>query len=158
FIAAILYSINVWKTAGSCSRYAIAKCFILSSSLWLLLTIGIGLLLAVNRAFPFFDKNHLGLLKLHPLAGPPCRFLQLITGVSIKLVPMFLLGKSKKDTLLRAALILQNAGLVLFLTDGYFFGIGSRTLLYAALLIAGISCWILYIADVYRRRVKKKTD
>jgi len=158
FIAALLYSINVWKTARSCDRYAIAKCFILSSSLWLLLTIGIGLLLAVNLAFPFFDKSHLEILKLHAHAGLAGWFLQLITGVSIKLVPMFLLGKSQKDKLLRAALILQNAGLILFLTDGYFFGISIRTLLYATLLIAGIICWMLYIADVYRRRVKKKTD
>ena len=158
FIAAVLYSVNVWKTARSCDRYAIAKCFILSSSLWLLLTIGIGLLLAVNLAFPFFDKNHLEILKLHAHAGLAGWFLQLITGVSIKLVPMFLLGKSQKDKLLRAALILQNAGLILFLTDGYFFGISIRTLLYATLLIAGIICWMLYIADVYRRRVKKKTD
>jgi len=158
FLAAVLYSVNVWKTARSCDRYAIAKCFILSSSLWFLLTIGIGLLLAVNLAFPFFDKSHLEILKLHAHAGLAGWFLQLITGVSIKLVPMFLLGKSQKDKLLRAALILQNAGLILFLTDGYFFGISIRTLLYAALLIAGIICWMLYIADVYRRRVKKKTD
>src|SRR5690606_7801665 len=75
-----------------------------------------------------------------------------------KLIPMFLLGKSKKTRLLYAALILQNVGLILFLADGYFNPIGLRTLLYGLLVAAGTVCWLLYIIDAYKHRARKKID
>src|SRR5690606_25225545 len=72
---------------------------------------------------------------------------------------MFLLGKSDKEKLLYAACVLQNAGLFMFLGDGYFFGIHSfRALLYAVIGIAGILCWLLYLHDAFRHRVRKKVD
>ena len=157
-IASLLYLINVLFTSRICSRYSLQKLYIISSALWLLLTVVVGLLLAINLGYPFFQKNHLDILKLHAHAGLAGWFLQLITGVSSKLVPMFLLGKSDKENLLKYAFILQNAGLALFLADGYFLGISNRALIYAALVLAGIICWLLYLRDAYIKRVRKKTD
>ena len=72
---------------------------------------------------------------------------------------MFLLGKSVKEKLLHYACILQNAGLLLFLLDGYFSGIHPfRALLYAIIAIAGIVCWLLYLYDAFRHRVRKSID
>jgi len=157
-IASLLYLLNAWKTAGSCKKYSVQKCFIISSAIWLVVTASVGLLLAVNLRYPFIKGSHLEILKLHAHAGLAGWFLQLIAGVSTKLVPMFLLGKSDKEKLLRWSFLLQNTGLVAFILDGYFNGITWRVFLYEGMVIAGVIAWLIYLTDVYRNRVKKKMD
>lgn len=157
-IAAFLYFLNVLKTSNVLQNYSLQKLFVVSSATWLLFTITLGLLLAINLSFPFFTKNHLEILKLHAHAGLAGWFLQLIAGISIKLVPMFLLGKSQKNYLLQWSFILQNLGLILFLTDGYFFGLSNRSLWYAGIVGIGTITWLLYLQDVYKNRLKKKID
>jgi len=158
-LATLMYAINVIGTSRICSRYSIQRLFIVTSACWLLFTVVVGLLLAINLSFPFFSKNHLDILKLHAHAGLAGWFLLLIVGVSTKLVPMFLLGKSDKNKLLMAAFLLQNTGLIAFLADGYFgAGHSMRIGLYALLILAGVICWLRYLADAFRNRVRKKTD
>lgn len=158
FVAAILFLCNVLKTASGGKPFNIQKLFVVSSAVWLLLTVSIGILLAVNLRWPYISVNHLHILTLHAHAGLVGWFLQLIAGVSAKLVPMFLLGKSKKDNFLKTAFIFQNAGLVSLLLDGFFFGPSWRYLLYGLLMAIGIVFWLLYLRDVYRHRIKKPLD
>ncbi|WP_027377015.1 hypothetical protein [Kaistella palustris] len=157
-ISAVLYLFNVLKTTRVCANYSVQKLFIISSALWLLFTVTVGLLLAINLKFSFFKQSHLEILKLHAHAGLAGWFLQLITGVSSKLVPMFLLGKSKKDFLLKWAFIIQNTGLVLFLADGYFIGVSARALIYAAIVLTGVIFWLLYLFDTFKNRLRKKVE
>lgn len=152
------FLLNVLKTSLIYTKFSIQKLFIVSSSLWLLFTVTVGLLLAVNLKFPFFTQSHLEILKLHAHAGIAGWFLQLITGVSTKLVPMFLLGKSANDQWLIGAFIFQNFGLILFLTDGYFFGITPRIFFYVILVAVGIILWLLYLRDVYKNRLRKRIE
>ena len=156
----LLFVINVWKTTQICTRYTAQKLLITGSAFWRLFTVSVGLLLAINLSLttPMFRVSHLEVLKLHAHMGIAGWFLQLITGVSTKLVPMFLLGKSSKEYLLRNAFIFQNLGLILFLTDGYFFAVTGRVLIYAAIVLAGIICWLLYLYDVFRNRLRKRIE
>ena len=158
-VAALLYFVNVIQTAQIRFHSSWERLFVFSSSLWLLFTIIVGVLLAINLRYSFFSSNHLEILKLHAHAGLAGWFLQLITGISIKLIPMFLLGKSNKTNLLKWSFILQNSGLILFLTDGYFFGgVSERSLIYGLLIVIGIILWFIYIIDVLKKRIKKKID
>lgn len=157
-ISASLYLFNVLKTSRICKKYSIQKLFLTSSALWLLFTVVVGLLLAINLKFPFFKQSHLEILKLHAHAGFAGWFLQLITGVSTKLVPMFLLGKSTKEYLLKWAFAFQNLGLILFLFDGYFIGIGPRVLIYAVLVLVGVIFWLLYLFDTFKNRLRKRIE
>jgi hypothetical protein len=154
----ILYLFNVVQTTRICTKYSIQKLYVLSSAIWLLFTVVMGLLLAINLKFSFFDVSHLEILKLHAHVGFAGWFLQLITGVSSKLVPMFLLGKSKKENLLKYAFIFQNAGLVLFLADGYFLGVTARVLIYGFIVLVGIVCWLLFLFDNYKNRLRKRVE
>jgi len=154
----ILYLFNVVQTTRICTKYSFQKLYVLSSAIWLLFTVVMGLLLAINLKFSFFDVSHLEILKLHAHVGFAGWFLQLITGVSSKLVPMFLLGKSKKDFMLKYAFIFQNAGLVLFLADGYFLGVTARVLIYALIVLVGIVCWLLFLFDNYKNRLRKRVE
>ncbi|WP_226063754.1 hypothetical protein [Kaistella polysaccharea] len=157
-LSVILYLFNVLKTSRICKKYSIQKLFVISSAIWLLFTVVMGLLLAINLKFPFFKVSHLEILKLHAHVGFAGWFLQLITGVSSKLVPMFLLGKSKKDYLLKWAFICQNAGLILFLADGYFLGVTPRVLIYGVIVLAGVLFWLLYLFDNYKNRLRKRVE
>lgn len=158
-LSVMAYFINVVFTSRVCTHYATERLFVVSSAFWLLFTVVAGLLLAVNLRYPVFKKNHLDLLKLHAHAGLAGWFLQLITGISSKLVPMFLLGRSGRQQLLKYAFVFQNAGLILFILDGFYFDHAPlRMAIYAALVITGIICWMRYIYDVFRNRVRKKTD
>lgn len=157
-IAIGLYLINVVKTSAVNRHSSMERIFVFTSAIWLTITALIGILLAINLAYPFIQSNHLEFLKLHAHAGLVGWFLQLITGISIKLIPMFLLGKSVKIRLIKVAFVLQNTGLVLFLLDGFYFGITFRSLLYGSVIITGIICWIIYLFDVFKNRMKKKID
>lgn len=153
-----LYAFNLYQTANDSNKSQVHQHFLLLSAFWLCFTTTVGLLLAINLRYTFIPRNHLDILKLHAHAGIAGWFLQLICGVGAKLIPMFLLGKSKRTWLLYAALILQNVGLILFLADGYFNAITMRMFMYGLLIALGTVCWLLYIVDAYRHRARKKID
>ena len=159
-LSVLFFVINVLKTTAIFRKFTTQKLFIISSALWLLFTVSVGLLLAINLGLtsPIFRVSHLEILKLHAHMGIAGWFLQLIAGVSTKLVPMFLLGKSDKEHLLKKAFIFQNLGLILFLLDGYFFAVTGRVLIYAAIVLAGIIFWLLYLYDVFRNRLRKRIE
>lgn len=159
-LSVVLFVINVLKTTAIFRKFTTQKLFIISSALWLLFTVSVGLLLAINLGLtsPIFRVSHLEILKLHAHMGIAGWFLQLIAGVSTKLVPMFLLGKSDKEHLLKKAFIFQNLGLILFLLDGYFFGVTARVMIYAALVLTGIVFWLLFLFDVFRNRLRKRIE
>lgn len=156
--SACSYIFNICATVRSASKSTPYQYFIVSSAVWFLLTTVAGLLLAINLHHTFIPRNHLEMLKLHAHAGIVGWFLQLICGVSAKLVPMFLLGKSKKSGLLYAGLILQNLGLVLFIIHGYFRQIDQFVLLHIALIVVGILLWALYIRTSLINRIRKNID
>jgi len=159
-LSVLFFVINILKTTAIFRKFTTQKLFIISSAFWLLFTVSVGLLLAINLGLtsPIFRVSHLEILKLHAHMGIAGWFLQLIAGVSTKLVPMFLLGKSDKEHLLKKAFIFQNLGLILFLLDGYFFAVTGRVLIYAAIVLAGIIFWLLYLYDVFRNRLRKRIE
>jgi hypothetical protein len=147
FLAALCYVFNVFFTASSCTRHSIHQKFLISSALWLLVTVTLGLCLAVNLRYPFMSRNHLDIMKL-----------QLITGISVKLVPMFLISKSGKTKWLKAAWVLQNIGLILFLVDGHVNNSSHRDLLYGFICALGIVAWLYFLNDVRKNRLRKRID
>lgn len=158
FMATFCYVLNVLFTAQSTNNHLIHQRFLISSALWLLVTVTLGLSLAVNLRYPFISRNHLDVMKLHAHAGFAGWFLQLITGVSVKLVPMFLISKSGKTKWVQAAWILQNAGLILFLFDNHLNSDAGRDMLYAYVCGLGIIAWLYFLNDVFKNRLRKRID
>ncbi|REA63086.1 hypothetical protein DSL64_05565 [Dyadobacter luteus] len=158
FIAVFFYVINVMLTAGNCQDHSLHQKFLVSSALWLLLTVTLGLCLAINLRYPFMSRNHLDIMKLHAHAGIAGWFLQLITGVSVKLVPMFLVAKATKTRWIKAAWFFQNVGLMGLLIDGHLSNSSGRDILYAAICGTGIICWMYFLNDVRLHRIKKRID
>lgn len=156
-ISAICYAVNVFCTSVVPDFKSPERLFLVSSCLWLVITVVLGLTLAINLTYPFLEINHLNWLKLHAHIGLGGWFLQLVTGISIKLLPMFFLGRSDKGNLLKGAFILQNLSIAGFFINGLLGG-NSRILIYFLLVSGGIVLWLGYIYDAYRSRLKKKLD
>ncbi|GAA4300692.1 hypothetical protein [Compostibacter hankyongensis] len=157
-LSVLSYCINLYGTVGIFHKPDIQRLFLLSSAAWLLFTVTIGLLLAVNLAYPFIGRPHLEILTLHAHAGLAGWFLQLITSIASRLLPMFLLGKPRPGKWLQWSFLLQQTGLVLFLADSYFNGSSWRVMLYAAVFSAGIFLFMYYLYSAFRGRLRKTVD
>lgn len=153
----ILFGLVIFMTAKK-NRDDIHQEYIITAVIWLIATALLGTLLVFNFRYTFLQKDHLLFLKLHAHMGLAGWFLMLITGVSSKLIPMFLVSTVRKGGLLSWTYYLINSGLILFVTDTYFFGLSARTYFAAFIVVSGIACWLSYIAACFNSRIRKAID
>lgn len=158
-ISIALFTLVIFRTSARSGRpNTIQQDFILTSCIWLTATATVGILLVFNFRYPFLPESHLHFLKLHAHMGVAGWFLLLITGISSKLIPMFLVSRKQKKGLLTWAYYLINGSLILFLTDTYISGITARTFIPATGMLAGIVVYLVYVTICFRSRIKKHID
>lgn len=156
-IAVGLFVTNVLATAYHSTKKSIEKTFIVTAVIWLLFTVSAGLTLAINFAHPFLEASHLELLKLHAHAGIVGWFIQLIIGVSSKLLPMFMVAHNVNTKKLTFAYYFINFGLVLGIVSLFIqFNYGVITSI--ILVVFGIFCYLSFIFEAYKKRIKKQLD
>lgn len=68
------------------------------------------------------------------------------------------IGKISEGKIIEVCIFLQNGGLIFFLIDGYFVGNTARFIFYAVLVLGGVICWLLYLYDAFKNRVRKKIE
>ncbi|MEJ7693106.1 hypothetical protein [Daejeonella sp.] len=153
----VLFGVNVFLTAKK-NRDDIHQEFIITACIWLIATALLGTLLVFNFRYTFLQRDHILFLKLHAHMGLAGWFLLLITGVSSKLIPMFLVSGNQKSQLLSRSYYLINAGLILFLIDTYFSELNMKTYAAAAIVVAGILCWLTFVLECFRSRMRKTID
>lgn len=152
-----LFGVNVFLTAKK-NRDDIHQEFIITACIWLIATAALGTLLVFNFRYAFLQRDHILFLKLHAHMGLAGWFLMLITGVSSRLIPMFLVSGNQKSQLLSWSYYLINTGLILFLVDTYFSGLNIKTYAAAAIVVAGIICWLAFVLECFRSRMRKTID
>lgn len=152
-----LFVANVLLTAHSSNKKVIERSFIVSSAIWLLFTVMAGLTLAVNLSHPFLKVSHIELLKLHAHAGIAGWFIQLIIGVSARLLPMFMVSHNVSTGRLKFTYYAVNAGLVAGLVSLYI-QFKTGVIFSTGLVVAGIIIYLLFLVDTYKKRVKKQLD
>jgi hypothetical protein len=155
--AVICFAVNVFATARQSAQQSIEKDFILTAIVWLLFTVGAGVAAALNLRFAFIPAPHLEWLKLHAHAGLAGWFLQLIIGVSSRLLPMFMVSHDLNRKKLNLAYYLINGGLltgIVSLYAGWSSGIAAGV----AGVILGVIAYLTYLTEAYRKRVKKQLD
>lgn len=158
FVAILLLGLNVFATINSKKEETVFQEFIMTSCLWLVLTALLGVLMVFNFRYAFLPKDHLQFLRLHAHMGIAGWFLMLIIGVSAKLIPMFLVSKYQKTELLSSSYYLINAALLLFLIDGYFYGLNNKTYLIFTIALAGICFYFVYVFKCFKSRLRKELD
>lgn len=153
----VLFVVNTLKTAYTTQKKIVERIFIISSAYWLLFTVSAGLTLALNLAYPFLKVPHTELLKLHVHAGIAGWFLQLIIGVSTRLLPMFMVTHNLKAKKLYYTFFSVNLGLIAGLVSLYL-QIKTGVVVSALLIVSGIIVYLLFLIAAYKNRVKKQLD
>lgn len=156
-IAIILHAFNIYKSI-SAGKSNIITDILLMAHAWLFITGSIGLLLLINLISPLFPEEHLHYLKIHAPIGMAGWFLQLIIGVSARLVPMFILSRKENTKLLNITFYTLNAGLALFLIEGMIFRSFYGRYIYLLLVIAGLAAYAAYIRGCYKSALRKQKD
>jgi hypothetical protein len=158
FLAIVLFSANVFLTGRNKKKGSIYKMYIFTACLWLVLTAFLGVLMVFNFSMPFLPKVHMHFLRLHAHMGIVGWFLMLIIGVSAKLLPMFLVCKYQKTHLLSYSYYLINLALLLFIIDGYLYGINLKTYFFVGLGVVGLCFYMVYIGKCFLSRLRKNLD
>ena len=156
-VAVGLFVANVLFTAHSSTKKVIERTFIVTSTIWLLFTVLAGLTLAVNQVHPFLKTSQIELLKLHAHAGIVGWFIQLIIGVSSKLLPMFMVSHHVNTKKLTVAYYAINIGLIAGLVS-LFLQVKFGVILSALIIVPGIFSYLSFIYEAYTKRVKKQLD
>lgn len=156
-LAVSVFAVNVFITSKNSAKNSIEKDFIQTSVIWLLFTVIAGIALTINLTHPFLSPPHLELLKLHAHAGIVGWFIQLIMGVGSKLLPMFMVSHQLNKKKLKAAYYLINVGLITAVGSLYMqWNIGI--VISTVTIVVGITTFLSYLLEAYRKRVKKKLD
>ncbi|HUG12228.1 MAG TPA: hypothetical protein VMM36_14520 [Opitutaceae bacterium] len=144
-----------WRTfAGSTRRDAIAWSFPISAT-WLLATVTLGVVIAVDRRWGAFGLPTMRLLPVHAHFGLVGFFLTLLQGIAFQLVPMFTMGELRRPRLVAAALVATQIGLVC-LASGLATGIQALALVGGVVLAGGIvSSGVAFVATLRSRRRRK---
>lgn len=156
-LGTITFMINLIGTIYKSKENRVSKLFILTSGFWFTITVIIGFLLVLNFSYPFIPGSHLEWLKLHAHFGMFGWFLLLIIGASSVLIPMFLLVHKFKKRLLYTAYILINSGLI----SGFVLNIlNTKEFLFFSYVLTGLGIlsYILFILNIYLKRIRKNLD
>jgi len=92
FISIILFLINAFMSALKTEQKTIENTFIVTSAVWLTLTVALGITITMNAALNFIPKSNLELLRIHVQIGIIGWFMMLVIGVASTLLPMFFIA------------------------------------------------------------------
>lgn len=157
FTALILHATNVYQTAKN-AKENIVNNLIVIAHVWLLFTALLGLTLIINLRFPLLALDHLQYLNVHAGIGMAGWFLQLIMGVSARLVPMFLLSRKEEPKWLQGTYYCLNIGLVVLLVNGMLMQSSWLQLLSVGLIAMSVGFYGKYIYSCYKSALRKKLD
>ncbi|WP_456376390.1 hypothetical protein [Lutibacter sp.] len=158
FFSVTLFVLNVLLSYKNAALKNIASKFIITAVIWLFLTGLLGLLIALNFRFNFFNEIHLHYLKIHATLGLVGWFLQLIIGVGSTLLPMFLISHKLNYKKLSVSYYLINSGLLMLVFNWFLFQIEILTWISWILIFLGILFFVSFIYDSYKKRIRKKLD
>ncbi|MDT8369459.1 MAG: hypothetical protein RQ745_09655 [Longimicrobiales bacterium] len=151
------FIVNLWATLAGARRRDLTWWTLLAASLFLLMTIGLGLVLTGNLRWAFLGADRIVALGVHlHLALFGWVFL-VIVGVAHHLLPMFLLSHTEGDRLARAAAVLTASGAAAVFALHHAAPPFSRTLP-ALLLGGGVAAFLAHAARLYRHRHRRALD
>jgi len=157
-LAVICYVINLAQSIFRSKTKNVQAWFVLAASLWLLLTVGLGLTLVYNFTYNFLPLDSLKYLPLHAHTGVIGWFLLLVTGVGSRLIPLFLISKYSNTKLLWWVFSLINLGLLLFVVLFLFMPSHSYFLIPVMAVSLALVLFGYYCFMSYKLRIRKQVD
>lgn len=157
-LAVVCYLINLIKSMRQSKSKNIQAYFVLTATIWLLLTTLLGLVLVYNFTFPLLKADSLHYLPLHAHAGIIGWFLLLVMGVGSRLIPMFLISKYTNTNLLRWIFFLINGGLGCFYLLFLFFPVKELFLIPSLMVLSAVILFVIYCFRSWQQRIRKQVD
>lgn len=157
-LSVILFSFNIFMSFPRNYARKTEDEFISYATGWLLLTALFGTLLVFNLTYPLLSVPHTRFLKLHAHLGFIGWFLLLVTGVSYKLIPMFLVSINRKPRLMSIVFYLINGGLLLMMIS-WGLNLSAALLMTGGILvILAIALYTGFLWNTYKKAARKKPD
>ncbi len=157
--AVLLFTVNTLVTAFKSEKKNVSKLYIVSSAVYLLLTVMMGLFIVLNLRYAWLPRAHTEFLKTHVILGLVGWFLMLVIGVAATLMPMFLIVHKTHEKYLRWGFYLIHVGIITVFVITFISGAPVFINVVAYLLIlAGLVLFLMYNYDVFSHRMRKKLD
>ncbi len=144
----------LWVTVRRAGRPGLIANSLLVSSVWLALTVLLGLTFAANRFWYFIPIDPLPLLRLHAHAGLAGFFVTLLQGVSFQLVPMFTLGEVRDWRLATRGFWVSQVSLPALLLSLLVSSAWASTLV-GSIYLSGLLCSAIALRQVLATRKKR---
>jgi len=158
FISIILFLVNAFMSALKTQQKTIENTFIVTSALWLTITVLFGIFITMNTALHFIPKSNIELLKIHVHVGIVGWFMLLVIGVSSTLLPMFFIAHKLNRKYLKLSYYFINLGLIALIATLYFDVNEWTKMISGLILLTGIIFFVKYNYDAYKKRLRKKLD
>lgn len=156
--AIIFYLINTAVSMVRSKHENVHAVFVFTGTLWLLITIIVGLFLVYNFSYNILSKDSLSYLPLHAHLGIIGWFLLLVIGVGSRLIPLFLISKYNNNKLLWWIYSLINISLISFIIFFLYIKITWLYLLPLAAIAVSLILFAYYCYHAYKQRIRKKVD
>jgi hypothetical protein len=156
--AIVFYLINIAVSMIKSKKENVHAVFVFTATLWLLITIIVGLFLVFNFTHNILSQDSLHYLPLHAHLGIIGWFLLLVLGVASRLIPLFLISKYHNVKILWWIYGLVNFGLISFIV--IFLYIGKSWLYFFPLsaILISIIMFGFFCKKAYLDRLRKKVD
>ncbi|MDE3212232.1 MAG: cytochrome c oxidase subunit I [Bacteroidota bacterium] len=156
--AILLFVVNLGKSMSKSQSQNVHAAFVFTASIWLLLTVSLGLTLAFNFGEVIMPEGSMHYLPLHASLGMIGWFLMLVIGVGARLIPMFLISKYEHPRLLWWVYYLINGALVSFFLIFYLSGSPDWYFLPLGALLVAVVLFLYYCRKAFQQRLRKKVD
>lgn len=156
--AVLAFTANIALSIARSRQESVHAVFVLTATLWLLLTVSLGLALLFNFTSSLLPRDSLHYLALHAHLGVVGWFLLLVLGVGSRLIPMFLISKYGAPRLLWAVFALVNAALIAYVL---LFLLRPGSGIHPApvgLVLAALLLFAHYCRQAHKERIRRKVD
>lgn len=156
--ALICYLVNIAVSMARSHHENVHAFFVFTGTLWMTITVVLGVLLVFNFNFNLLSFDSLHYLPLHAHIGILGWFLMIVIGIGTRLIPMFLISKYNNVKRLWLIFRLINAALLLFFLSFIF---KPSTVIYficVAAIITAIALFIGFCYNAYKDRLRKKVE
>ena len=154
----LFYVINVFQSTFRSHKRSIHAWYVITASVWLLVTTLFGMLLVFNFTWKIFPANSVDYLSVHAHLGIVGWFVFMVVGVGSRLIPMFLISKYTDNKTLWLIFGLLNVALVSF--SCFYLHTHAPVLFYIPLFLglAAIALFGRHCYRAYHLRIRKSVD
>lgn len=157
-LSVLLFVINAIGSAVKSKSKSIENKFIVTSVVWLLITVVFGLTILLNLTNQWIPRSQVELMKIHLSFGLIGWFLMLVIGVGSTLFPMFFIVHNLKKKFLNLSYIFLNVGLISLTVSMYLRASSTILAISSFIIVVGILLFVRYNYDAYKNRLRRKLD